>query len=205
MAFKQICGVHEGEKPTSIVTDGDVSMSLAIKTVLPLATHRLCSFHLKKNANRHVKDPKFADAFTRLMFRRIDIERFDDEWDQLVMSYNLSDNHWVTELWESRRMWAEAYLSDKFFGGTRTTSRCESMHSFLKGFKHKKLTLTEFVKRYEVVLSKIRHKEMHLDYLSQYGNPICKHPYKEFEVPAAKNYTLESFTIFQEQLNEVVA
>ena len=61
---------------------------------------------------------------------------------------------------------------DRFFGGTRTTSRCESMHSVLKGFKHKKLTFTELVRRYDLVLSKIRHKEMHLDHLLQYGKPI---------------------------------
>ena len=194
-----------GRKPTSVVTDGDLSMSSAIKTMLPDATHRLCSFHLKKNATRHVKDPKFATDLTRLMFRRIDIQHFEKQWDQLVMSYNLTDNQWVAELWESRQMWAEAYLMDKFFGGTRTTSRCESMHSFVKGFKHKKLTFTEFVKRYDLVLSKIRHREMHLDHLSQYGKPIYRHPCKEFEIPAANIYTLESFTIFQEQLNEVVA
>ena len=203
--LRQFIECMGGRKPPSVVTDGDLSMSSAISSVLPDATHRLCSFHLKKNANRHVKDPKFADDFTRLMFRRINIEQFDNEWDQLVVAHNLTDNPWVTKLWEARAMWAEAYLMERFFGGTRTTSRCESMHSVLKGFKHKKLTFTEFVRRYDLVLSKIRHKEMHLDHLSQYGKPICKHPCKEFEIPAANIYTLESFTIFQEQLNEVVA
>ena len=136
----------------------------------------------KKNATRHVKDPKFADALTRLMFRRIDVEQFELEWQKLILSHDLFDNQWVANLWESRRMWAEAYLMDKFFGGTRTTSRCESIHSVLKGFKNKRLTFTEFVRRYDLVLSKIRHREMHLDHLSQYGKPICKHPFKEFEV-----------------------
>ena len=37
-----------GVKPTSVVTDGDLSMSSAIRSVLLGATHRLCSFHLKK-------------------------------------------------------------------------------------------------------------------------------------------------------------
>ena len=84
-----------GVKPTSVVTDGDLSMSSAIRSVLPGATHRLCSFHLKKNATRHVKDPKFADALTRLMFRRIDVQQFELEWQQLILSHDLFDNQWV--------------------------------------------------------------------------------------------------------------
>ncbi|KAK7290067.1 hypothetical protein RIF29_04223 [Crotalaria pallida] len=41
-----MCNKH----PTSVVTDGDNAMREAIKEVFPNATHRLCAWHLQKNA-----------------------------------------------------------------------------------------------------------------------------------------------------------
>ena len=203
--LNQLVECMGGKKPLSVVTDGDLSMGKAIREVMPEATHRLCSFHLQRNAACHVKIRGFVHDFSKLMFRRVDVERFELEWEKLIESYNLSENGWVNELYEKRTMWAEAYLKGKFFAGTRTTSRCESMHSSFDKVIGRRLSFNEFVQKFEKVLATIRHKETQLDHESEYGKPVCRTPFREFELPASSVYTSTSFNIFQEQLAEAGA
>ncbi|RVX19264.1 Protein FAR1-related sequence 5 [Vitis vinifera] len=65
------------KKPISIVTDGDKAMRKAIKKVLPDTCHRLCSWHLQRNAftNVHIKD--FSSIFARCMFMCGNEEEFE--------------------------------------------------------------------------------------------------------------------------------
>ncbi|XP_057744765.1 protein FAR1-RELATED SEQUENCE 5-like [Arachis stenosperma] len=47
-----------GEKsPKAVITDGDLAMRDAIKNVLPAVTHRLCGWHLQRNACENIKNP----------------------------------------------------------------------------------------------------------------------------------------------------
>ncbi|RVW31137.1 Protein FAR1-related sequence 5 [Vitis vinifera] len=108
-------------KPISVVTDGDKAMRKAIKKVLPHACHRLCSWHLQRNAftNVHIKD--FASIFARCMFMHGSAEDFEKVWHQMVENLGLNENRWVIEIYGKRKRWAEAYLSGKFFAGMRST------------------------------------------------------------------------------------
>ncbi|RVW88940.1 Protein FAR1-related sequence 5 [Vitis vinifera] len=65
------------KRPISVVTDGDKAMRKAIKKVLPDTCHRLCSWHLQRNAftNVHMKD--FSSIFARCMFMRGNEEEFE--------------------------------------------------------------------------------------------------------------------------------
>lgn len=49
--------------PNIVVTDGDGVMREAIKQVFPNATHRLCAWHLQKNACEKCKESGFPEAF----------------------------------------------------------------------------------------------------------------------------------------------
>ncbi|KAL6313815.1 hypothetical protein AAG906_010234 [Vitis piasezkii] len=111
------------KKPISVVTDGDKAMRKAIKKVLPDTCHRLCSWHLQRNAftNVHIKD--FSSRFARCMFMRGNEEEFEKVWHEMVANLGLNENRWVTEIYGKRKRWAEAYLRGNFFGGMRTTQR----------------------------------------------------------------------------------
>ena len=108
-------------KPISLVTDGDKAMRKAIKKVLPHVCHRLCSWHLQRNAftNVHIKD--FTSIFARCMFMRVSAKEFEKVWHQMVENLGLNENRWVIEIYGKRKRWAEAYLSGKFFAGMRST------------------------------------------------------------------------------------
>ncbi|XP_034707042.1 protein FAR1-RELATED SEQUENCE 5-like [Vitis riparia] len=114
------------KKPISVVTDEDKAMRKAIKKVLPDTCHRLCSWHLQRNAftNVHIKD--FSSIFARCMLMHGNEEEFEKVWHEMVANLGLNENRWVTEIYGKRKRWAEAYLRGNFFGGMRTTQRCES-------------------------------------------------------------------------------
>ncbi|KAL4333140.1 hypothetical protein GQ457_07G005220 [Hibiscus cannabinus] len=87
-----------GKKPlVSVVTDGDRAMQRAIKTVFPLARHRLCSWHLSRNATANIGDKSFISAFSRCMSSWWTIEEFDREWRSVVQHFNVEDHPWVVK------------------------------------------------------------------------------------------------------------
>ncbi|KAI8566850.1 hypothetical protein RHMOL_Rhmol02G0074100 [Rhododendron molle] len=115
----------DGKRPISVVTDGDLAMRNAIRNIFPNARHRLCSWHLERNAAKNVHIPEFVSDFTTLMQMECDVEEFETIWADMVSHYGLQTNAWVVEMYSDRERWAEAYLLGHFFAGMRSTQRCE--------------------------------------------------------------------------------
>ncbi|XP_057439852.1 protein FAR1-RELATED SEQUENCE 5-like [Lotus japonicus] len=118
-----------GKAPVSVITDGDPAMKNAIKSVFPNAHHRLCAWHLLRNAVSNVAEPKFVQMFSRCMLWDLEIVEFEERWAQMVIECGCEDNVWVHDLYERKKMWAAAYMRDEFFAGFRTTSRVEGLHA----------------------------------------------------------------------------
>lgn len=57
-----------GVKPKSVITDGDLAMKRAIANVLPDTVHRLCNWHIERNAMSNVKEPMFFSCLQRFLF-----------------------------------------------------------------------------------------------------------------------------------------
>ncbi|XP_015932246.1 protein FAR1-RELATED SEQUENCE 5-like [Arachis duranensis] len=53
----------KGKQPKSVITDGDLAIKSAVSTVFPGAHHRLCSWHLLRNATAGVGRPGFLRKF----------------------------------------------------------------------------------------------------------------------------------------------
>ncbi|KAJ1404583.1 MULE transposase domain [Sesbania bispinosa] len=111
-----------------VITDGDLAMRNAIKRVLPNAHHRLCAWHLCRNAASNVKNPKMVSMFRKCMLGDYEVYEFKHRWEVMVKEFRLEDNNWVKEMYDKKRMWATGYIRGKFFEGFRTTSRCEGLH-----------------------------------------------------------------------------
>ncbi|RVW37768.1 Protein FAR1-related sequence 5 [Vitis vinifera] len=161
------------KKPISVVTDGDKAMRKAIKKVLPDTCHRLCSWHLQRNAftNVHIKD--FSSIFARCMFMRGNEEEFEKVWHEMVANLGLNENRWVTEIYGKRKRWAEAYLRGNFFGGMRTTQRA---------------------------ILRIRQNEAKAEFESNNSSPVLSTKLAILENHAATVYTKESFLKFREEM-----
>ncbi|XP_010661460.1 protein FAR1-RELATED SEQUENCE 5-like [Vitis vinifera] len=190
------------KKPISVVTDGDKAMRKTIKKVLPDSCHRLCSWHLQRNAftNVHIKD--FSSIFARCMFMRGNEEEFEKVWHEMVANLGLNENRWVIEIYGKRKRWAEAYLRGNFFGGMRTTQRCESMNAYLNRFLKIRLRLYEFVQQFDRAILRIRQNEAKVEFESNNSSPVLSTKLSILENHAATVYK-ESFLKFRDEMKNV--
>ena len=78
--------------PVSVLTDGDKSMREAIRRVFPDARHRLCNWHLGKNAVSNVHISGFAHAFKQCMDTETDETKFEHGWTTMVKKFGLQTN-----------------------------------------------------------------------------------------------------------------
>ncbi|XP_020970172.1 protein FAR1-RELATED SEQUENCE 9-like [Arachis ipaensis] len=179
--------------PTAVVTDGDLSMREAIKQVFPSVTHRLCAWHLHRNACEKVKNSGFLMDFKQLIYANVSVEEFEVRWEDMVARYNLSSNSWVVQTYEMRNLWALAYLKDQFFGQIRTTSQCEGINSLIKAYVRKKDTLLEFINNMETVVSHYRNNERVAEFNSKYTAPVLVTSLPTLEDFAAKTFTRNMF------------
>ncbi|KAE8705515.1 hypothetical protein F3Y22_tig00110429pilonHSYRG01497 [Hibiscus syriacus] len=184
----------------SVVTDGDRAMQRAIKSVIPNAKHILCSWHLSHNAQANIGDPKFTATFSKCMVSWWTTDEFDIQWRSVVSEFNVEKHPWVIEKGNTRRLWAQAYLTGHFFSNIRSTQRCESMNASLAiVLKHKKTYLDVF-RAIEDGISRMRLNELKADYLSSQTKPFHITKLVEFVSHASEIYTRESFCVFQEEL-----
>ncbi|RYR72760.1 hypothetical protein Ahy_A02g006975 isoform B [Arachis hypogaea] len=68
LVLKMFMEIMDNKQPIVVVTYGDLAMREAIKEVLPNAAHRLCAWHLYRNACETIKNSKFLDGLKHLMY-----------------------------------------------------------------------------------------------------------------------------------------
>jgi len=184
----------------SVITDGDLSMRSAIREVFPDAYHRLCAWHLIRNATTNIKSLQFVEKFKRCMLGDIEVDDFDRKWLELLSEFGLEGNSWMLEMYEKRKMWAAAHFRGKFFAGFRTTSRCEGLHSEFGKYVSVLSNLVCFLLQYFRWLNHLRYKEIEMDYKSSYGETVLQTQYKCLERSAANLYTRSVFLMFRPML-----
>lgn len=116
--------VVDGKQPKTVITDGDKAMRNAISKKFPQSVHRLCCWHLARNAQANI-NKDFTNGFQRCMLQPYTINQFEQAWTELVARHNVENNDWVTKMYSDKHMWAEAFLQGKIFGGMRSTQRSE--------------------------------------------------------------------------------
>ncbi|XP_072082732.1 protein FAR1-RELATED SEQUENCE 5-like [Arachis hypogaea] len=166
--------VMENKKPSVVVTDGDKAMWAAIADVLQSARHRLCGWHLEKNCVLRVKEPEFRKVFKKAVYANFDVAEFEEYWSTTVKILGLMDNSWVKSTYKLRRSWATAYLQGTFCAGYRTTSRCEGINAFVKGFLKSTNSLLELVQSLDRVVKDYRNNEV-LDKCGAWGEEVLLH------------------------------
>ncbi|XP_071906211.1 protein FAR1-RELATED SEQUENCE 5-like [Coffea arabica] len=135
-AYEWILGTlvkaNGGKKPISVITDSDKSMRRAIENLLPNARHRLCIFHLKRNAETGTnKCSMFTSMFAKFMKKAIPIEEFEKEWHAVVASCGLDGNGWVKKMYAKRSLWVETLLREYFLREKESKARHETEDAFL--------------------------------------------------------------------------
>ncbi|CAJ2642864.1 unnamed protein product [Trifolium pratense] len=191
----------EGKQPKAVVTDGDGAMREAIKQIFPDATHRLCAWHLNKNAVENVKDnPEFLDGFQKAMYSNFTKDEFEEYWSELIKETEVEQHPWVVKTYENRSLWATGYLRDQFFGRIRTTSQCEAVNAIIKTYVRTKGCIFEFMHNFDQVLRDYRNNELEADFKSKFTVPVLTTQLRVIESDAANTYTAEIFKEVKEQI-----
>ncbi|KAK3211767.1 hypothetical protein Dsin_016473 [Dipteronia sinensis] len=191
-----------GKMPQSVVTDGDKVMHKAIKTVMHDSVRRLCCWHLERNVQTNIQYGNFTRAFYSCMLNFMTAEEFDLRWINMVDNFGLNNNEWVNGMYSKRKQWAETFLRDSFFGGMRSTQRCESMNSFLNRFVHCRLKLYEFMQNIDRALDHIRNTESFNDYQCSNTTPVYTTHLLGLEKDAANKYTRNVFFLVWDEMKE---
>ncbi|XP_016199628.1 protein FAR1-RELATED SEQUENCE 5-like [Arachis ipaensis] len=195
--------VMDNKKPSVVVTDGDKAMRAAIADVLPSARHWLCRWHLEKNCVMRVKESDFRKVFKKAMYANLDVPEFEDYWTTAVQSLGLMNNSWVKSTYELRHTWATAYLQGTFYAGYKTTSRCEGINAFVKGFLKSTNSLLELVHSLDRVVKDYRNNEVTAQFYSTYYTPVLITGLDKIELFASKIYTRSVFKEVRKQIKGV--
>lgn len=186
-----------GKCPVSVITNGNLAMRNAIELVFPNYHHRLCAWHLIRNATTNVKNPKFVSKFKQCMLGNFDVLEFNQKWEKLVSEFGLENNTWVKEMYDKRKMWATAYIRGNFFAGFRTTSRCEGLHSEFGKYVNSRNNLKDYIQHFFRWLTYMRYREVEADFNSVYGVPVFQTQLEHLERSAASLYTKEIFMLLR--------
>ncbi|XP_024631987.1 protein FAR1-RELATED SEQUENCE 7 [Medicago truncatula] len=180
-----------------IITDGDLAMKDSITKIFPAAHHRLCAWHLLKNASTKIGIPDFMPYLKKCMLADIEVNKFEELWSEMVQKFGLQDNTWINEMYEKKKMWATAHIRGSFFAGIRTTCCCEALHSHIKQYVHSRINMTDFVQQFHKCLTYFRFREIKSDFLSKYGQPMMQTSLRSLEKSAEIQFTKEIFVMFR--------
>ncbi|XP_020175538.3 protein FAR1-RELATED SEQUENCE 5-like [Aegilops tauschii subsp. strangulata] len=173
-------------KPKSIITDGDAAMIRAIRTVLSDVFHRLCSWHIEKNMQRHLHY-KSLDEFRSLLYYATSQANFEQRWKAFYDKWKTDrTEEWLDRMYRKRRLWVASYLSDGFFLGMRSNQRSESLNSCLHLHLDYGMTIVDLVVHYENCIVRLRENEAYDDCEAFQKEPPSVTEYKALEEHAAK-------------------
>ncbi|XP_016191916.1 protein FAR1-RELATED SEQUENCE 5-like [Arachis ipaensis] len=201
---EQVFRVHGGKAPKAVITDGDRSMRFAIQEVFPEAHHRLCAWHLLKNATMNVCKPRFITLLRNYMLADVEVEEFVRQWEAMMDECLVREVEWVKDLYTKKMAWATAYIRRFFYAGLRTTSQCESLHAKMGRFVERRYRILDFVTNFQRCVDFLIDNEEELDFRSLYGSPILQTQFPGLEKSGALNYTREIFLRFREALKRNV-
>ncbi|KAI8552373.1 hypothetical protein RHMOL_Rhmol06G0261700 [Rhododendron molle] len=201
--FETFLEAMGSKAPKTIFTDQDHAMANAVKQVFPNTCHRLCTWHISKNATQHIAhlyaQKGFKDKFIYLMKYCESEEEFESTWKEMINEWGISENTWLKKLYELRQKWSPAFSHDTFSANIRSTQRSESTNNVFHQISGKTMTFIEFVHHYDDNITNMREEENEDDYNSSRGKPLLFLPQHEILKHASEWYTTRIFNMFQDE------
>ncbi|XP_047979307.1 protein FAR1-RELATED SEQUENCE 5-like [Salvia hispanica] len=198
--FETFMEAMGNKAPKTIFTDQDSAMANAIGKVFPNSIHRLCVWHISKNATQHIShllsDSQFKAKFNKMLYEVEMENEMEQLWRDLCEGWNVTENKWLSNLYLIRHKWCPAFNRDKFSAGIRSRQRSESTNNVFKHLSCKTMTLTEFVSHYEKQAEKMRENQAVDDFECARGVPRIGVDCGILR-QAAQVYTIKIFKKFQ--------
>ncbi|PNX75333.1 protein FAR1-related sequence 5-like, partial [Trifolium pratense] len=197
-----------GKYPVSIITDQDLAMKAAIANVFPHTRHRLCLWHIKKKfaeklSHIYHKNSTFKRKLKSCIRDSPSIKYFEEEWERIMIDYNLKENEWLKGLYDIRKSWIPVFNRSTFFAGMNTTQRSESINAFFDSFVNSSTTLQGFVVKFDKAMDSRYEKQRREDFESRHRLRLVVVKSK-IEEHAASIYTRNIFGKFHDEFIKII-
>ncbi|XP_050368937.1 protein FAR1-RELATED SEQUENCE 3-like [Argentina anserina] len=104
--FETFLEAMEGKKPKTIFIDRCQAMANAIEKVFPESRHRLCLWHISKNATHNIscllQKSDFGELFRKFLFGCVTTDEFESTWNEIITKFTPSGSTWLETLYELR-------------------------------------------------------------------------------------------------------
>ena len=129
-------------------------MANAIKVVFSKSCHRLCSWHISKNAQQNLLglygNPNFHQRFNKCLNGCLTEMEFESTWNGMIEKHNLKYHAWLKRLYQIREKWCPTFNVDFFSAKMKSTQRSESRNSIVfHQIMKTSMTLIQVVEFYE--------------------------------------------------------
>ncbi|XP_028784270.1 protein FAR1-RELATED SEQUENCE 5-like [Neltuma alba] len=126
-------------------------------------------------------------------------EKFEEAWSQLISSYDVHNNPWLTSMYNIKEKWAWCYVKNACKLGMRSTQLSESVNADVKRCTTPNLNINEFFTTFDKVVSEKRDKELKLEFDSRQKIPRMVNQSAPILRQLVLTYTPNAFDIFQAQ------
>ncbi|XP_056695721.1 protein FAR1-RELATED SEQUENCE 5-like [Spinacia oleracea] len=193
----------EDEGTSQQVMVADHCIEQVTLNVFPSLRHRLCLWHLSKNANNRFgllkSDKNFKNAFYKCLSGCITPNDFEETWKSMINTFKLEKDDWFNRLYGLKEKWCTTLSKDFLFAGILSSQRSESTNHVV-GFKaNKSTTLTEFYSIFQATINRWRKTEEKDDFDCTRGIPTSELSVSAILKHAANVYTITLFREFEEE------
>ncbi|XP_056685511.1 protein FAR1-RELATED SEQUENCE 5-like [Spinacia oleracea] len=201
--FETFLKAMGGKHPVSIFTNQDAAIAAGIEHVFPSSRHRLCLWHLSKNANSRFglfkTDKNFKNAFYKCLSRCITPNNFEETWKSMINTFKLENDDWFNRLYGLKEKWCTTLSKDFFSAGILSSQRSESTNHVVAFKANKSTTLTEFYSIFQATINRWRKTEEKDDFDCTRGIPTSELSMSAILKQAANVYTITLFRDFEEE------
>ncbi|KAL6225654.1 hypothetical protein ACLB2K_004503 [Fragaria x ananassa] len=117
-----------------------------------------------------------------------------------IVRHGLVDNVWVTNLFNRRERWAEAFFKGHFYGGMCSTQCVEGMHSKLKPDLDRYTLISEMMLRMERSVSRIRDRVLYDNFRQKNSALVFETHMRRVEEDACRLLTYDIFIMIKCQI-----
>ncbi|KAK7266866.1 hypothetical protein RIF29_19524 [Crotalaria pallida] len=200
--FRTFIEAMSGTKPRTILTDQDAIIAEAISSILPQTNHRVCVWHvyqeaLKQFGHMSAGSCSFINDLRNCYFYD-EKEDFVNAWNALMGTYDLWENEWFRQIYESRDKWAIAYRRQIFCADIETILMRENLTANLKKHLKHDSDVLSFFKYLAKVMSDWYYKELEANYDMSRRMPALMGDVVTLK-HARDPYTPKVFELFQKQ------
>ncbi|CAN6541600.1 unnamed protein product [Malus baccata var. baccata] len=196
------------KQPKTIFTDEDIAMGNAMVSILPETRHRLCIWHISKNAAQylgsHSTNPEFKEHFNKCFHDCLTEAEFEATWNDMIIKFNLEGNAWLKKLYSLREKWCPAFSLDTYTANIRSPHRGESITGTFHQVSTKTMDLIGLVHHYEKKTRVLRTAELEEDFRCKNGTPHLRVNSGIFKHASAE-YTVKMYSYFENELMSIFA